>query len=61
MMKRIRKHCDNETSNSTCVETSNKKFGKVHIVLQSYNRVPQIKAFYEKIPDILPKKQMCSF
>ena len=55
-MKRIRKQCDNETNNSSCVETSNIKFGKLDIVLQSYNTVPTIEAFYENIPDISSKK-----
>ena len=60
-MKRIKRNssavqrCESETSNS-CVETSNIKFGKLDIVLQSYNTIPTIESFYDQIPDISSKK-----
>ena len=43
-----------------CFETSNIKFGKLDIVLQSYNTVPTIESFYNTIPEISTEKNVRS-
>ena len=58
MKKVIKKtKAKNKKERDDCFETSNIKFGKLDIVLQSYNTVPTIESFYNTIPEISTEKK----
>ena len=46
-------------NNSTC-ETSNIKFGKLDIVLHSYNSIPTIQSIYDSVPDLKTNTSNCN-
>ena len=49
--KKKRSHPEND-QNMHSFETSNIKFGKLDIVLKSFNSLPTMQSFYENIPEI---------